>query len=52
MQKMPIRSKYIKIYDPFECVLEDTMRLIKNNYVQNMSLNEIASRVGISRFAI
>ncbi len=40
----------IKIYDPFECVLEDTMRLIKNNYVQNMSLNEIASRVGVSRF--
>lgn len=40
----------IKIYDPFECVVEDTMRLIKNNYVQNMSLNEIASRVGVSRF--
>lgn len=47
--KMPINLN-IKIYDPFECVLEDTMRLIKNNYVQNMSLNEIASRVGVSRF--
>ncbi|MFZ4451087.1 bifunctional transcriptional activator/DNA repair enzyme AdaA [Salibacterium aidingense] len=40
----------IKIYDPFESVLEDTMRLIKNNYVHNMSLHEIASRVGVSRF--
>lgn len=38
----------IKMYDPFESVLEDTMRLIKNNYVQNMSLHEIASKVGSS----
>lgn len=40
----------IKTYDPFESLLEDTKRLIKNNYVQNMSLHEIASRVGVSRF--
>lgn len=37
-------------YDPLESVLEDTMRLIKNNYAHNMSLHEIASRVGVSRF--
>jgi len=40
----------IKAYDPFESLLEDTKRLIKNNYVQNMPLHEIASRVGVSRF--
>ncbi len=40
----------IKVYDPFESVLEDTIRLIKNNYVQTMPLHEIATRVGISPF--
>ncbi|RST71245.1 methylphosphotriester-DNA--protein-cysteine methyltransferase family protein [Siminovitchia acidinfaciens] len=40
----------IKIYDPLESVLEDTKRLIENNYDQNMFLHEIASRVGVSRF--
>ncbi|WP_335582626.1 helix-turn-helix domain-containing protein [Novibacillus thermophilus] len=37
------------MYDPFESVLDDTMWLIKNNYVQNMSLHEIAPKVGVSR---
>ncbi|MEI3606160.1 bifunctional transcriptional activator/DNA repair enzyme AdaA [Pseudogracilibacillus sp. SE30717A] len=37
-------------YDPFDFILEDTMRLIKNNYIQNMSLHDIASNVGVSRF--
>ncbi|MEI3610969.1 bifunctional transcriptional activator/DNA repair enzyme AdaA [Pseudogracilibacillus sp. SO30301A] len=40
----------IKTYDPFESLMEDTKRLIKNNYFHNMSLHEIASRVGVSRF--
>lgn len=40
----------IKTYNPFESLLEDTKRLIKNNYVQNIPLYEIASRVGVSRF--
>ncbi|MEH7379980.1 bifunctional transcriptional activator/DNA repair enzyme AdaA [Bacillus sp. JJ1533] len=40
----------IKTYDPFESLLEDTKRLIKNNYAQNMTLHEISSRVGVSRF--
>lgn len=40
----------IKKYDPFEYVLEDTIRLLKNNYVQNMSLHDIASKIGVSRF--
>ncbi|MBE1556887.1 bifunctional transcriptional activator/DNA repair enzyme AdaA [Sporosarcina limicola] len=37
-------------YDPFDFILEDTMLLIKNNYDQNMSLHDIASSVGVSRF--
>ncbi|VEF48293.1 AraC family transcriptional regulator [Bacillus freudenreichii] len=40
----------IKIYDPLESVLEDIIRLLENNYEQNLSLHEIASRVGVSRF--
>ncbi|SDJ79017.1 bifunctional transcriptional activator/DNA repair enzyme AdaA [Sediminibacillus albus] len=40
----------IKTYDPLESLVEDTKRLIKNNYVQNMPLHELASRVGVSRF--
>ncbi len=40
----------IKTYDPFETLLNDTKLLIKNNYVQNISLHDISSKVGISRF--
>lgn len=40
----------LKKYDPFSFILEDTMMLIESNYVQNISLNDIASTVGVSRF--
>ncbi len=40
----------LKKYDPFDFILEDTILLIKNNYDQNMSLHDIASSVGVSRF--
>ncbi|QTM98352.1 helix-turn-helix domain-containing protein [Sediminibacillus dalangtanensis] len=40
----------MKIYDPLESLVKDTKQLIKNKYVQNLSLHEIASRVGVSRF--
>ncbi|WP_408020195.1 bifunctional transcriptional activator/DNA repair enzyme AdaA [Sporosarcina sp. USHLN248] len=37
-------------YDPLTFILEDTICLIKNNYIQNLSLDDIASNVGVSRF--
>ncbi|MFD2656555.1 bifunctional transcriptional activator/DNA repair enzyme AdaA [Gracilibacillus thailandensis] len=40
----------IKNYDPLEFILEDTMQLIESNYDEKMSLHEIASRIGVSRF--
>lgn len=49
MQKMPIRSKYKNIRS-VRMRFERYYAIDKNNYVQNMSLNEIASRVGVSRF--
>ena len=47
--KMPIRSKYKNIRS-VRMRFGRYYAIDKNNYVQNMSLNEIASRVGISRF--
>lgn len=40
----------LKKYDPFDYILKDTIMLIENNYVRNMSLHDIASSVGVSRF--
>ncbi|GAA0593903.1 Ada metal-binding domain-containing protein [Virgibacillus siamensis] len=39
-----------KSYDPFQPILEDTRKIIKNNYSQKTSLNEIAAKVGVSPF--
>lgn len=39
-----------KSYDPFEAVIEDTKEIITNNYNQKIFLNEIAKKVGVSRF--
>ncbi|GIN88208.1 AraC family transcriptional regulator [Heyndrickxia sporothermodurans] len=39
-----------KNYDPFMPIIEDTIRLIENNYDQKMLLDEMASKVGVSRF--
>ncbi|MFC4556753.1 bifunctional transcriptional activator/DNA repair enzyme AdaA [Virgibacillus kekensis] len=39
-----------KSYDPFQSIIEDTKKVIKNNYCQKMPLNEVALKVGVSRF--
>ncbi|SEQ90316.1 bifunctional transcriptional activator/DNA repair enzyme AdaA [Piscibacillus halophilus] len=42
--------KSIITYDPFESVIEDTMQIIENNYGQKISLDELASMVGVSPY--
>ncbi|NGP46585.1 methylphosphotriester-DNA--protein-cysteine methyltransferase family protein [Bacillaceae bacterium SIJ1] len=37
-------------YDPVHFILEDTIRMIKNNYIQHLSLQDISSSVGVSRY--
>ncbi|GEL77080.1 bifunctional transcriptional activator/DNA repair enzyme AdaA [Tenuibacillus multivorans] len=39
-----------KTYDPFGSIIEDTMQIIEKNYEQKMSFDEIATKVGVSRF--
>lgn len=39
-----------KNYDPFQSIIEDTKMIIRNNYCQKMSLDEVASKIGVSRF--
>ncbi|MFD2046589.1 bifunctional transcriptional activator/DNA repair enzyme AdaA [Ornithinibacillus salinisoli] len=40
----------IKKYDPLESIIEDTKRIIENNYRKNIHLIDIASDVGVSPF--
>lgn len=39
-----------KNYDPFGSIVEDTKQIIKKNYTQKLSMKEVATKVGVSRF--
>nr|WP_244535722.1 AraC family transcriptional regulator [Lentibacillus halodurans] len=39
-----------KHYDPFELIIEDTKEIIDHHYWQNIHLNDMAVKVGVSRF--